>query len=306
MLDRMFQIQVRTCPPAEIKYALEILHAGLPADQQPTLLQTLAAMAPLDPREFRGLLVAVSDGTIIAAAWIQFMPGNSAAVWPPAFDSPAARQLLSGVDQVLRNCGTALAQMLFSPAEPIDEKLLAVGGFNKLADLAYLTLERANFPKTPVESPLEFVPRAGDLPDRLHAVIEQSYEGTLDCPELNEVREPAEVVEGYKLQGKFDSDNWFLVHSNGADVGVLILAEHPPGETWELVYMGVVPSARGQGFGEAIVRFAIDRARNSNAERLVLAVDERNTLALEMYRRVGFVMWDRRRVYARVYKPGKL
>lgn len=306
MLDRMFQIQVRTCLPADIKHALGVLHAGLPADQQGTLLQTLAAMAPLDPRDFRGLLVAVSDETIISAAWIQFMPGNSAAVWPPAFDSPAARQLMSGVDQVLKNCGTALAQMLFSPAEPIDEKLLAAGGFSKLADLAYLTLERANFPKATFQSQLEFVSRACEFPERLHAAIEQSYDGTLDCPELNDVREPAEVVEGYKLQGKFDSDNWFLVESNGADVGLLILAEHPPGETWELVYMGVVPSARGQGFGEAIVRFGIEQVRNSKAERLVLAVDERNTLALEMYRQVGFVMWDRRCVYARVYKPEKL
>jgi mycothiol synthase len=306
MLDRMFQIQVRTCPPADIKHALEVLHAGLPADQQPTLLQTLAAMAPLDPREFRGLLVAQTEEAIVAAAWIQFMPGNSAAVWPPAFDSQAARQLMSGVDQVLKNCGTPLAQMLFSPSEPIDEKLLSAGGFSKLADLAYLTLERANFPKTPGESQLKFLPRACEFPDQLHAAIEQSYQGTHDCPELNDVRGPAEVVEGYKLQGKFDPENWFLVQSNSTDVGVLILAEHPPGETWELVYMGIVPSARGQGFGEAIVRFAIEQARNSSAERLVLAVDERNALALEMYRRVGFVMWDRRRVYARVYKPGKL
>lgn len=305
MLDRMFQIHVRSCPPADIKQALEVLHAGLPADQRGTLLQTLAAMAPLDPREFRGLLVAITDEAIVAAAWIQFMPGNSAAVWPPAFDSPVAKHLFSAINQVLETRGTALAQMLFSPAEPIDEKLLAIGGFSKLADLAYLTLERANSPKASANSQLEFVPRACDFPDRLHVTIEKSYEGTLDCPELNDVRAPAEVVEGYKLQGKFEPGNWFLVQSSGADVGVLILAEHPPGETWELVYMGVVPSARGRGFGEAILRYAIEHVWNSRAERLVLAVDERNTLALEMYQRVGFVMWDRRRVYARVYKPGK-
>jgi ribosomal protein S18 acetylase RimI-like enzyme len=137
-------------------------------------------------------------------------------------------------------------------------------------------------------------------------LIEQSYEGTLDCPELNDLRTAAEVVEGYKVQGSFDPDKWFLVQSEDVDVGVLILTEHPPGETWELVYMGVVPSARGRGLGEAIVRFGIEQARQSNAERLVLAVDERNILALEMYRRVGFVMWDRRCVYARVYKRRNL
>jgi mycothiol synthase len=302
----MSHIQIRTCSPTEIKQALEVLHAGLPADQQSAFLQTLEVMTPLDPREFRGLLVAQAEGATIAVTWVQFMPGNAAAVWPPAFDSLAARQLMAGIDQVLKARGTALAQMLFSPSEPIDEKLLAVGGFSKLADLAYLTLERTNFFKDFIESQLEFLPRATEFPDRLHAVIEQSYQGTLDCPELNDVRGPADVVEGYKVQGKFDPDKWFLVRREGEDVGVLILAEHPPGETWELVYMGVVPRVRGRGFGEAIVRFGIEQTRQSKAERLVLAVDERNTQALEVYQKLGFVMWDRRRVYARVYKSGNL
>jgi mycothiol synthase len=306
MLERMSQIQIRPCLPAEIKNALGILHAGLPADQQTTLLQMLAAMNPLDSRDFQGLLVAEIEGAITAAVWIQFTPGNAAAVWPPAFDSPAAPPLMAGVDQQLKTRGTALAQMLFSPSEPIDEKLLAVGGFSKLADLAYLTLERANFPDYSDQPVLEFVPRASDFPDQLQALIEQSYEGTFDCPELNDVRTTAEVVEGYKVQGCFDPDNWFLARSDGADVGVLILTEHPPGETWELVYMGVVPSARGRGFGEAIVRFGIEQTRQSNTDRLVLAVDERNAHALEVYQRLGFVMWDRRRVYARVYKSGNL
>jgi mycothiol synthase len=306
MLACMSQFHIRTCPPADIKQALEVLHAGLPADQQTALLQTLAQMDPLNPRDFQGLLVAEAEGTIIAATWVQFTPGNAAAVWPAAFDSPAAPLLMAHVDQQLKSHGTALAQMLFSPTEPIAEKLLSVGGFSKLADLAYFTLERANFPNYSDNPALEFVPRASDYPDRLHALIEQSYEGTLDCPELNDIRTAAEVVEGYKVQGSFDPDKWFLVRSSGADVGVLILTEHPPGETWELVYMGVVPSARGRGFGEAIVRFGIEQTQQSNAERLVLAVDERNTLALEMYRRVGFVMWDRRCVYARVYKQRNL
>jgi mycothiol synthase len=302
----MSQIHIRTCPPDDIKQALEVLHAGLPADQQTALLQTLAQLNPLNPGDFPGLLIAEAEETIIAATWVQFTPGNAAAVWPPAFDSPATPPLMAVVDQQLKSHGTALAQMLFSPTEPIAEKLVAVGGFSKLADLAYFTLERANFPPYSDKPDLEFVPRANDFPNQLHALIEQSYEGTLDCPELNDVRTPAEVVEGYKVQGSFDPDKWFLVRRAGNNLGILTLTEHPPGETWELVYMGVVPSARGRGFGEAIVRFGIEQTRQSNADRLVLAVDERNTRALEMYRRVGFVMWDRRCVYARVHKRGNL
>ena len=66
--------------------------------------------------------------------------------------------------------------------------------------------------------------------------------------------------------------------------------------------MGVIPDARGNGFGSQIVRFAIARAAEAGAERLVLAVDQKNTPALAMYRDAGFTHWDRRTVYARL-KP---
>ena len=216
-------------------------------------------------------------------------------------DSPAAGDLMMAIANLLDERQIALAQILFATTDPIDEEFLAAAGFTRLVDLAYLTLERSNFPN-PRETSLEFVPRADEHPKRLAAMIERSYRATLDCPELNELREPAEVIAGYKVQGQFAGDNWFLVRAEGADIGCLILTEHPPGKNWELVYMGVVPEARGHGYGEQIVRFAVERTRQSRAERLVLAVDQRNQPALDMYRHVGFVMWDRRTVFARLRK----
>ena len=68
----------------------------------------------------------------------------------------------------------------------------------------------------------------------------------------------------------------------------------------ELVYMGIVPAARGQGFGWQILQFALWQAELGKAERLVLAVDEDNEHALRTYRRAGLVVWDRRTVYARL------
>ena len=80
----------------------------------------------------------------------------------------------------------------------------------------------------------------------------------------------------------------------------MILTEHPDGETWELVYMGVVPAARGSGFGRQIVNFAFAQTAAGGAGRLVLAVDRANAPALAMYRAARFVGWDRRTVYARL------
>ena len=296
----MSRFEILLCPPAEYKAALKILHAGLSSDQQAALVQTLDLLTGKDESPFEGLLVAKLGEEFVAAAWVQFTPGSAAVVWPPAFDHEAARELMAAVGSILESRGIALAQILVAATDTVDEAVLAPGDFRRLVDLAYLTLERSNFPRGPANQQLQFEPRASDHPGRLEAVIKQSYQGTFDCPELNDLRDPAEVVAGYKMQGQFDPENWFLARFDDQDIGLLILTEHSPGENWELVYMGIVPSARGQGFGEMIVRYAIETTRASSAERLVLAVDERNSPAWDMYRRAGFVMWDRRTVYARL------
>ena len=63
--------------------------------------------------------------------------------------------------------------------------------------------------------------------------------------------------------------------------------------------MGLVPEARGKGWGVQIARHAVQLASQSNAERVVLAVDASNWPALAMYGRAGFAEWDRRTVYLR-------
>ena len=295
---------VSRCPPAHLHTALRCLHDGLSADQRAALVRTLEQVGTTDRAAFSGLLIATRNDAIVAATWVQFTPGRAAMIWPPAWSGPAAKELLSAAAALLDEHGIALAQVLFTTTEPVREDVLAGGGFYRLADLAYLTLERANFPDLP-PSALKFESRADEHPARLASIIQRTYEATLDCPELNDLREPSDVVAGYKVQGRFNNDHWYIASADGTDVGCLILAEHPPGESWELVYMGIVPEARSHGYGEQIVRFGIEQVRQSRAERLVLAVDERNQPALNMYHRAGFVLWDRRVVYARLRKQAK-
>lgn len=300
----MSSLEIARCDPNDYQAALKILHDGLSADQQAALVQTLDHLRGGSEAMFASLLVAKLDNRLIAASWAQFTAGKAAVVWPPAFDSPAARNLFQATGELLEQQQIALAQIVIAATESVREDLLESGGFRRLVDLAYLTFERSNFPNFANSHTLEFLPHADRQQQRLETAIQQSYEGTLDCPELNDLRTPAEVIDGYKVQGEFASQNWFLVRHGNQDVGVLILAEHQPGENCELVYMGILPSARGQGFGEQIVRFAIEQAKQTGAERLVLAVDERNSPAFELYRRLGFVMWDRRIVYARLQSRG--
>ncbi len=88
------------------------------------------------------------------------------------------------------------------------------------------------------------------------------------------------------------------------DIGCLLLADHPESNQWELVYMGLVPEARGRGWGAKIARHAQWEAQRAGRERLVLAVDAANRPAVAMYQQAGLFAWDRRVVLLRVLTGG--
>ena len=57
----------------------------------------------------------------------------------------------------------------------------------------------------------------------------------------------------------------------------------------ELRMLGVDPSARGQGVGEALVRACIERARAAKLRRVVLSTQPEMRAAHRLYERLGFV-----------------
>jgi ribosomal protein S18 acetylase RimI-like enzyme len=178
--------------------------------------------------------------------------------------------------------------------------MLESAGFSHLAELYYLTCEAARFATGRLpEHKLQFIPYDERGRARLGKLIEQTYVGTLDCPALNGARGMDDVITGYQATGVFRPEMWQVVRHDSEDVGVLLLADHPSARHWELVYMGLVPEARGRGWGRQITQHAQTLARLANVERIVLAVDAANSPALSMYRAAGFEMWDRRHVYVR-------
>jgi ribosomal protein S18 acetylase RimI-like enzyme len=291
---------IECCAADERADALRLLHGGLSADQQTALPLALDAVHPQGEEAFAGLLVAKSSRGLVGVVWVQPAAGRTAVVWPPAMGGAASADLMRAAAAFLDQRQVALAQILVSADAPQDAETLAAGGFHRLVELAYLTLEREAFPTASPPRELTFVPAAGEHPERLGRLLVETYNGTLDCPQLNGLRDPSDVQAGYREQGEFSAERWFFVQHQDRDVGVLILSTHAAGTTWELVYMGVVPAARGHGFGGQIVHFAIAQAARSAAERIVLAVDEANKPGLDVYRAAGFNTWDRRSVYARL------
>jgi ribosomal protein S18 acetylase RimI-like enzyme len=53
--------------------------------------------------------------------------------------------------------------------------------------------------------------------------------------------------------------------------------------------MGLLPEYRGRGVGERLLVASIEAARAADFERIELSVYARNTRAIALYRKVGFV-----------------
>jgi mycothiol synthase len=199
-----------------------------------------------------------------------------------------------------QDSGMVLAQVLLESVSAAEENLLRQGGFDYLADLFYLVCPKSGYPGNAPIAPLRFDPEYSSDPARFARVVESTYHGTKDCPRLNDLRRIEDVLEGYQASGVFDPGRWFLVKHAEEDVGCLLLADHPAYDNLELVYMGIVPSARGRGWGKEIARFAEWQARLMGRARLILAVDASNRPAVQIYLAAGFQPWDRRRVYFKI------
>lgn len=278
----------------------------------------LSQIAPSQRREIAGALldagdagealyVALCGGRVVGAAWGQRQPGNTAVLWPPRLlasqDSQVAHRLAEAVVRHLDRAGVVMTQVLLPPGESELVPVLTAAGFSHLADLIYLSCEAEQFPtQPPACGKLQFV--AHDLAERRRLInaVERTYAGTLDCVGLNGQRRIEDVIDGYRETGVFRAENWLIAMCEGRDVGVLLLADHPRAGHWELMYMGLVPEARGHGWGRHIARHAQWLARCAAVERIVLAVDAANRPALAMYERAGFAEWDRRSVFVRILR----
>lgn len=143
-------------------------------------------------------------------------------------------------------------------------------------------------------------------------LVEATYAGTLDCPDLSQYRTTSETLRGYQTSTSFAPDLWFEVmdpsNPNGTPIGCMILAKHgeaaensqpelsdqkshgkhdpapaAEGPVLEIVYMGLLPETRGKGFGRLLVDQAAKLAIALGGTRIILGVDQTNRPAREIY-----------------------
>jgi GNAT superfamily N-acetyltransferase len=290
--------------PADHPAACRVLFAHLPEPYRSR--RAARALELLSSGEFdpAGLLVAQESGRVVGAALTQFHPGSAAVAWPPGAEAGPGHEaviaaLTHAVADRLRAAGVKQVQILLPPADRDRARPLEAIGFRHVTRLTFLCRPVSPGTVPGERSRLRFAPATGPVfSDTLFA----TYDGTLDCPELNGTRTPDEVLAGYRSAAAEPPD-WWLVSAGSGPAGVLLMAPGPRPGVAELSYLGLVPSARGRGLGREVVWFALARAAASAAEWLTLSADVRNEPALRMYRAQGFREYDLQDVF--LWQPNR-
>jgi len=136
--------------------------------------------------------------------------------------------------------------------------------------------------------------------------IARTYEGSLDCPAMAGLRTAQDALATHRATGIFRAWAWHLALEGGAGhgtsrirareaVGVVLVSEVEG--RGDLVYLGVVPEARGRGVGRALLVQAIRDTARMGLPVLTVAVDTENGPAVRLYAGAGFKEVRRRMVF---------
>lgn len=209
-----------------------------------------------------------------------------------------AKALLTFVVEKLGGSTNLMQLMLAKDAERI-ELAAGVCGFQFGANLLLLRRALSSLEIEPMPSNLRFEACGSELSQ----VLLSTYEQTQDCPLLTGKWPIEEVINGYEATGSSGKTHWRTLYFGGRAVGCVLVAVHAALEISELVYMGLVASARGQGLGAALLMEAERLTLAAGLSRMVIGVDAANTPARKHYEDAGYSLWEEKRVLLWFPKP---
>lgn len=254
-----------------------------------------------------GVMGAVQGEQLLGAVWAQMLPGRTVTIWPPCIvgsDDVLGRRLAVAAVEAAFSIGAKVAQAVISLVDVAEARWLEAAGLRHVADMECLVWQVPSRSATPLDEG-----RNSDLQwedythpadrRRLAELLNQTWIGSLDCPALDGLRDPTDVLEGYLAAGTSQGKHWRFLRGRGVDTGCLLLAEHADSDEMELVYMGLVAGQRSHGHGHALVQMAQQMTRLAGRGRLTTAVDAANAPARAVYGAAGFICYDRRRVLLR-------
>ncbi len=225
---------------------------------------------------------------------------------PNSGDRERIDELAAVLDAGLEHAprGAEIAQSIINLSDEGPRDALLGSSFINAGTLAYMRRPVMPVPSPP--SPDSGWP-AGITVERVNPhddsdlgrALDQSYEQTLDCPELCGLRKTSDVISSHRATGEWDPSLWWLVRDQGEPVGAALFSPCPAQQHSELVYMGLAPAARGRGIARRLLDLGLHTTLSRHADPITCAVDERNVPAQKLYERAGFRVFERRLAFVR-------
>jgi ribosomal protein S18 acetylase RimI-like enzyme len=250
-----------------------------------------------------------ADGRLIFAVAGLQSGGSVHVAVPWDRDVPAAGAEVIRLVLIDSRADGAVYAHTMAPARPSKwDESLRKSGFFRLTDLLYLLRpQSAATPprgRSPMHNHAEWISYSTDVEPVFCDAIAQSYCGSLDCPELQDLRTPKQSLNAHRSVGVFDSQTWFVLVVGGRPLGVLLMSRVPHAPLMEIVYMGVSQGSRRTGVATILMDRAVHVAARFGAS-LILAVDERNQPARRLYERFGFECAGRRSAWIAKFAAGE-
>jgi len=289
---------ITTAQQNEIDAALSWLFRDEPLTEQSNRIETTRRLLSNGELDQDGLFVARENGAIVGATLAYALPGRAGLMWAPQSDDESLALTLGRMAcEYLEQRQVAFISTFLLPEAKESARLLETIGFRLMTRVWYLsltlTLAELSYDD---DDRLSLMVYEDCIHDRFVKTLMATYEGSLDCPELNGLRSPDEIIAGHRNEARTPPD-WFLIERDGEPIGVLLLTPNIETTVCELVYLGVVGSARKVGIGRMVLNEAIRRALAIGQYTMWLSVDSRNEPAMKLYRRMGFRPFDCRDVW---------
>lgn len=295
---------VRAIRREEIEQSIPLLveDATLASAGMRSSVEAFLDLAKRERYDLTRQMVAVRDGRLRYTCL--FIPASGRTAFVYSSRCSAEDEALTAAAEALRRLrdwafasDCYLVQVLIEPADEARFSLLQQAGFKHLTDLSYLMSTSVyTFEESADGEDYAWLGYSEQNEPLFKEVIQRTYQQSLDCPELQYLREMDDVLASHKSAGEFEPGLWKLLMVEQRPVGVLLLAPMKSGGPMELVYMGLTPEARGKGLGNVLLFEALRATARYGCESMVLAVDVRNRPAFGLYEKMGFREVLQRRV----------
>jgi mycothiol synthase len=272
---------------------LELLFQLFPAEERAERLASTLQSVAAGTLSLVGLRQARRGTQRVGAGLSMAQPDGVTLVWPPVAD-PAVTDPDSVVAAIMSELclrldldGSRMGQVMLDPTAEAERALFERHGFLWRTEVFFLAKVLRDLPEvSPSTSVVEtYTPATRGV---FAALLEETYQGSQDCPWLEGIRTGEEAVSSHQLSGVFDPGLWSLYRIDDEPAGLCLLNDHPDQDAVELVYFGVSPRFRGRGLGKHMLTQGLAAAAARERAAFFLAVDAQNHFANRLYNDLQF------------------